>query len=509
MGGMSSQRFRKWLRERRRRWFPERQIFIRSNGTVRFVTFSGRQQMALAAIPLAIVLAVLGTGVGLYLQGRSVDAGSHEIARLEAARRQLESERQQLTSELASERRSLKTALADWSRRYDAITSELERKHRILANLTQHKSELESRLDGMRRELDALASEREHATGDRAAINVRYLHLREQLTQASYLKAEPEGSLHRRALHLSLSFGGALDGGPRPPAERGQRFKLDVEATNRLLALTASERDAARSQKQALELKVSHLENRLSVLHEMQNNLIGRIAAGTERSIGDLENALAATGLNLDDLLGRLDEEVEGTGGPFISVPAVEAPPAGEITPLTYPEVTGALDDQFEHVLSRMGGQLARLSALNALAEHLPLAAPVEDYELRSPFGRRHDPITRRWAVHEGLDLGSARRAPILATAPGVVAAAGWKGPYGRVVEIDHGFGLMTRYAHLYRINVKRGQHVVKHQQIGIMGSSGRSTGRHLHYEVRLDGRALDPMTFLKAGDHVFKNGQN
>ena len=76
------------------------------------------------------------------------------------------------------------------------------------------------------------------------------------------------------------------------------------------------------------------------------------------------------------------------------------------------------------------------------------------------------------------------------------------------MIEIDHGFGLKTRYAHLYRVHIKNGEKVTKQQRIGVVGSSGRSTGRHLHYEVRFDDRTLDPLTFLKAGDHVFKNGQ-
>lgn len=454
--------------------------------------------MALLMIPTAIIAIVGGVSTALVIQGWSVEQGRREIVRLETARQQLE-----------AERASLKSVLAQWGQRYEAISSELERKQRVLLGLTRNQSELQYRMEHLRRQLASLELERAGATSDRAAINSRFIGLREQLTHASYLKNEPEGSLTGLPLRLRLSFGGALTANPPPPLSDMLSFKLKLNATNRLLALTEGERDAAREQKRALELKVARLENRVSVLHEMQNNLIGRIAAGTERHIGDLEEALAITGLDLDDLLDRIDNPSDGMGGPFISWPTVAPQLKTGITPKTYPEVTGAPDDQFELVLARMGSQLARLSALNTLAERLPLMAPVTTYEMRSAFGRRRDPITRHWAMHEGLDMASDRHAPIFATAPGTVAFAGWKGPYGRLIEIDHGYGLKTRYAHLYRINVKRGQHVVKQQQIGIIGSSGRSTGRHLHYEVRFDDRPLDPMTFLKAGDHVFKNGQN
>lgn len=495
---MSKKRLLDWLRDRQRRLFPERQIFIRSNGTVRFIRLSGRQQMAMLAIPGTIAAMAIGSIVAHLAQGWTVEHNSPEIQRLEAARQRLE-----------AERTSLKVALAQWGQRYEAITSELERKHRLLAGLSRSQSALEGRLRELRRELAALALERESAAGDRAATNERFVHLREQLTRASYLKAEPEGSLRTRGLRLRLSYGGALTADPPLPLTATQGFKLKLYATTRLLALTADERDRAREQKRGLQLKVARLENRVSVLQEMQKNLIGRIAAGTERHIGSLEEALSITGLDLDELLERVSGSTTGMGGPFIGVPAVEPLPETGLTPRTHPESTGALVDQFELVLNRMGARLARLTALSTLAERLPLVAPAAVYELRSTFGKRRDPISHRWAKHEGIDLAADHNAPILATAPGVVSFAGWKGPYGRLVEIDHGYGLKTRYAHLYRINVKRGERVVKQQQIGIMGSSGRSTGRHLHYEVHFDDRPLDPMTFLKAGDHVFKNGQN
>lgn len=495
---MSRKRFSEWLRERQRRLFPERQIFIRSNGSVRFVRISGRQQMALLMVPAAALAAVVGAGSALFVQSRMAEQRDHQLVRLESAQTQLE-----------AERASLKAALLRWGERYEAVTSELERKHRILTGLTESQSDLEGRVYSLWRLLALLDLERESASSDRAAINARFVELREQLTHASFLKAEPEGSLTRRPLRLRLSLGGALAAGPLQPLPDTQRFGLNFDATKRLLALTAEERDAAREQKQALERKVAHLENRVSVLHEMQSNLIGRIAAGTERHIGDLEQALALTGLDVDDLLDRIGGASEGMGGPLISVPSVEPRSEAGMSPRTHPEARGGLDDQFELVLHRMGAQLARLSALSTLAERLPLTGPVTSYEIRSHFGKRRDPISRGWAQHEGIDLASDHRAAILATAPGVVTFAGWKGPFGRLVEIDHGYGLITRYAHLYRINVKRGERVVKQQQIGIMGSSGRSTGRHLHYEVHFDDRPLDPMTFLKAGDHVFKNGQN
>jgi murein DD-endopeptidase MepM/ murein hydrolase activator NlpD len=120
-----------------------------------------------------------------------------------------------------------------------------------------------------------------------------------------------------------------------------------------------------------------------------------------------------------------------------------------------------------------------------------------------STFGVRKDPFTRRPAFHAGQDFAGAMMTPIRATGPGVVAFTGQRTGYGNVVEIDHGGGFKTRYAHLAAIGVSVGQRVAINQRIGAMGSTGRSTGPHLHYETWVNGRVQDPTRFLRAGEHV------
>jgi murein DD-endopeptidase MepM/ murein hydrolase activator NlpD len=146
-----------------------------------------------------------------------------------------------------------------------------------------------------------------------------------------------------------------------------------------------------------------------------------------------------------------------------------------------------------------------RWEKLQFILRSLPLTAPIDSYYISSAFGARMDPFNGERAIHEGIDMVSKLRSDVLATAPGTVIFAGWKGGYGRVVEIDHGLGIVTRYAHLYAINVKVGDVVDYRQEIGKLGSSGRSSGPHVHFEVRYNGRPLDPMSFLKAGRYVFK----
>jgi murein DD-endopeptidase MepM/ murein hydrolase activator NlpD len=126
-------------------------------------------------------------------------------------------------------------------------------------------------------------------------------------------------------------------------------------------------------------------------------------------------------------------------------------------------------------------------------------------YRETSGFGYRVDPFKRTTAFHEGADLGAFYGATITSTAPGKVTYAGTKGGYGRVVEIDHGNGFKTRYGHLNSIAVKAGQAVAIGQKIGTMGSTGRSTGPHLHYEVYYRGKSYDPIKFLRAGKHVYE----
>jgi len=136
-----------------------------------------------------------------------------------------------------------------------------------------------------------------------------------------------------------------------------------------------------------------------------------------------------------------------------------------------------------------------------AVPSDKPIRASVT---FTSGFGVRSDPFNSGAAMHPGIDLSGAYGTPIYATADGVVLRAGWNsGGYGNLVEVDHGRGISTRYGHMSAILVSAGQHITRGQQIGRMGSTGRSTGNHLHYEVRIDGRAVNPIPFMKSTDYV------
>jgi murein DD-endopeptidase MepM/ murein hydrolase activator NlpD len=131
----------------------------------------------------------------------------------------------------------------------------------------------------------------------------------------------------------------------------------------------------------------------------------------------------------------------------------------------------------------------------------LPTTLPVKEAYLGSPFGHRSDPIVGQRAMHEGIDFNAESGTPVVAAADGVVLSAGWQSDFGNMIELDHGDGLTTRYAHLSRMNAKAGSLVKRGERIGAVGNTGRSTGSHLHFEVRMLGVAQNPAAFLRQGE--------
>jgi murein DD-endopeptidase MepM/ murein hydrolase activator NlpD len=155
----------------------------------------------------------------------------------------------------------------------------------------------------------------------------------------------------------------------------------------------------------------------------------------------------------------------------------------------------------FERQLYRVSVARAQADKLTRAMSAVPIRKPVMgEIDTTSSFGVRIDPFLGRPAMHTGIDFHGTQGDPIRATASGTVTLAGWNGGYGRLVEIDHGNGLATRYGHLSEIDVTAGQTIKIGQIVGRLGSTGRSTGPHLHYETRVDGEAVDPQKFLRAG---------
>ncbi len=179
------------------------------------------------------------------------------------------------------------------------------------------------------------------------------------------------------------------------------------------------------------------------------------------------------------------------------------APMGGPFVPVKLKSDSSA----FERQLYRINLAKAQVDRLTRTLVSVPVRKPITgEIDTTSTFGMRVDPFVHAPAMHTGLDFRGTTGDPIRATAAGTVVSAGWSGGYGRMVEIDHGNGLATRYGHLSHIDVQVGQKVVVGQTVGRLGSTGRSTGPHLHYETRVDGEAVDPQRFLRAGIRLGTN---
>ena len=177
---------------------------------------------------------------------------------------------------------------------------------------------------------------------------------------------------------------------------------------------------------------------------------------------------------------------IMGIGGPFIPY---------------HPDMRDM--NEREILESGLDVNLDRFEKLRDVVIKLPLASPIKRGYVSSHYGRRKDPFNGRWAMHRGVDFVAKYKSNVYATAPGKVIAVGRQGKYGRTIDIRHEFGLVTRYAHLYRYRVKVGQKVALGQVIGLLGNSGRSTGPHVHYEIRRHKKFMNPRKFLRAARNV------
>ena len=211
------------------------------------------------------------------------------------------------------------------------------------------------------------------------------------------------------------------------------------------------------------------------------------------RAKSKLRRMLKSTGLDPQLIIDRVERELSAAGGPFHPYPVDPA------------EAAKAEAEEAQRFRSIFEGN-DDSALISAAIGQIPFAPPVvSDGRYSSGFGRRTDPLNGKVAMHSGLDYAAPKGTPILATADGVVVEAGRRTGYGETIQIRHEFGLETVYAHLNQIRVKMGQRVQQGERIGDMGSTGRSTGSHLHYEVRLNEAPLNPMKFIEAGRDVYE----
>jgi murein DD-endopeptidase MepM/ murein hydrolase activator NlpD len=236
---------------------------------------------------------------------------------------------------------------------------------------------------------------------------------------------------------------------------------------------------------QGLDSVVGRLQTSLDQVERRQMAALNVVEENVESRVRRMRGVFTDLGLDMAQLQAAAPRGAAsgGVGGPFV--------------PVKLTAESGA----FERQLNRINVARSQVDLLGRTLSLVPYRKPViGEVEFTSGFGVRSDPFLGRPAMHTGLDFRAAAGDPVRVTANGKVVSAGWSGGYGRMVEVEHGNGLATRYGHLSEIDVKIGDQVKIGQVIGLVGSTGRSTGPHLHYETRIDGEAVDPQKFLRAG---------
>lgn len=224
---------------------------------------------------------------------------------------------------------------------------------------------------------------------------------------------------------------------------------------------------------------ISDVNASLERMDKETNLALDVIAVTAERDVAAIADAADELGLQL---AGMPKDGVPGQGGPFVAL-------------------DGGLD--FDARLERAEQALLTLASVKEAARGIPMARPVPGAPVTSTFGPRVDPFLGRMAMHTGMDFKAVTGTRIVAPAPGTVTFAGRNGGYGKSVEILHPSGVTTRFAHMSRISVSKGQKVAARDLLGHVGSTGRSTGPHLHYEIRIDDKPLNPSRFLRAGEKI------
>ncbi len=356
---------------------------------------------------------------------------------------------------------------------------------RLLARQADMQHAYEDRIADLRSQVDRLASrqllDQEQYEQKLDHIARRQAMLEQRAAALGGADPTPTGSIRtngrsgtgdRAALDPSAPGTAALSDTVvlRPQPEREARLE---SRRPRSLAGVAPKNPSG-----GLEGTLARLQASLDRIEGSQLTALNALEEGYEAKARRMRAVLAELGLDL----GKVASRPVPTGGPFVPVR-----PAG--------------DAAFEQQFGRMQTARTQFERLSRTLVAVPVRKPMSgEVETTSGFGMRLDPFVRAPAMHTGLDFRGDPGDPVRATAQGTVTQAGWNGGYGKMVEIDHGNGLSTRYAHLSVIDVETGQTVRIGQVIGKVGSTGRSTGPHLHYETRIDGDPVDPQKFLRAG---------
>ncbi|MBW4963034.1 DUF5930 domain-containing protein [Sulfitobacter sp. CW3] len=428
------------------RYFPERRVFLKSDSDTRFIRLRPVTQLfAFAGCSALVAWAIIATAILLM---DSIGSGNFR----EQAKRD-QSTYQARLSDLSAQRNGRAEEAAAAQERFNAALKQISIMQSELLSSETHRRELETGIEVIQSTLRDTMKEREAARVKLAAIE-----------------------------------GNAAKTGAANAQTAASSAPISILAD--ALARTAQERDQVVIDAQDALLQAEELTQELALMRDQNDAIFRQLEEAMTVSVAPLDKMFRSAGMPTDRMLETVRRGYSGQGGPLM--------------PLSF-STRGEEQSPDTLRANRLLNQMDRLNMYRIAAQKAPFATPVKNaFRFTSQFGFRRDPKTGGRRMHNGVDFAAGNGTPLYSTADGVVTHAGWSSGYGRLVKIQHEFGVETRYAHMSKMRVKTGQRVSRGQHIGDMGASGRVTGVHLHYEVRIGGKAVNPMIFIKAANDVF-----
>lgn len=425
------------------RAFPERRVFLRSDTETRFIRLSpATQAFGLIGSSLVVGWAIIASAVILM---DSIGSGNiRDQARRDKALYEAR------LNELSTTRDQRATEALMAQDRFNAALEQISDMQSALLASEDRRRELEAGIEVIQTTLRRTIQDRDAALANVSALNAR-------------LQGTGEGD---------------------DPQARIANYESTVDTLSEALSNVAVERDMMADAAELAQTDVLAMRHEARLVAEKNDRIFAQLEDAVSISLSPLDKMFKDAGMPVDRILSTVRKGYSGQGGP--------------LTPISI-STKGSLTTGAEEKADDILDKLDRLNLYRIAAQKAPFGLPLKSaFRFTSGFGAR-------WGrMHEGTDLAGAYGSPIYSTADGVVTRAGWMSGYGNLVEIKHDFGIETRYGHMSKIRVKVGQRVSRGERIGDMGSTGRSTGTHLHYEVRIGDKPVNPMTYIKAGRNVF-----
>ncbi|MFN3953032.1 MAG: DUF5930 domain-containing protein [Pararhodobacter sp.] len=431
------------------RYLPEKRLFLRSEDTTRFVRLRPLSQALILSCTTAFVAWSFIASSIVFM-----DAIGSGDQREQARREQVYFE--QRLSELAAERDRSGAEAQAAHNRYGEAMDRVARMQSALLVSEQRRAELENGIEALQTGLRERLRERDVARARLAELESDQLS--DQLIQTTQRLAEVEQTLD---------------------------FLMNA------LSDTTEQREVMLAMAESANQQAQHLALEYRLIQDRNHRIFSQLEQAVEVSMLPLERMFRAAGLPPEQLLQQVRAGYQTRSASMMPISI---------------STSGTLDPDGDE--ARANSVLQALEEINLYriaAQRTPFAMPVRaGVRQTSGFGTRRDPRTGGRRMHNGVDWAGPQGTPILSTGVGTVTFAGRQGGYGNLVIIRHDFGIETYYAHLHTINVNVGQRVSRGDRIGGMGTTGRSTGVHLHYEIRVGGRPINPMTYIRAAQNVF-----